>query len=155
MIQRIQTIYLLLVVLFAVLFLLLPLGYGAIDGVSAGIGLLVGNALTAGMTAVQGWVMRLLILLAILVIALAVFIIFQYRKRPYQIRLGKINILLHIGILVASFFWLDSIEGKAGLAEFTYGPAIFLPLISMFLILMANRAIAKDERLVRAADRIR
>ncbi len=50
---------------------------------------------------------------------------------------------------------IDNIRTQLEHYEVSYGPGIFFPIISLLFILLANRAIRKDENLVRAADRIR
>ena len=156
MLQRIQSVYLLLVILFTVLFLFFPLGSLRLNGESVSI-MLTGKDLAqenfAGAFA-QLYRFSLFILLSVAVI-FTVYIIFQYGKRLFQMRLGKIHILLHLIILVLTFFYLDHLRASLPIASLTYGPSVFFPVVSLFLILMSNRAIMKDEKLVRAADRIR
>ena len=153
MLQRIQTIYLGFVILLAVFFIFLPIG------VFGGEHRLILSSVTAfvevypsfGHTGFQA----LLFVLCAGILALTVYTIMNFRRRRLQIRIGKFNILLHLALLVVTFFYLDHIKAQIPGAEFSYGPGIFLPLFSLLLILMANRAIKRDENLIRAADRIR
>lgn len=69
-------------------------------------------------------------------------------------RLGRMNLLLHLVFVVIAFVFIDN-AGKALETSIKYGPAIIFPLISMVLIFLANKAILKDEKLVKAADRLR
>ena len=39
--------------------------------------------------------------------------------------------------------------------EYSLGIGLFLPLLSLILVVMANRSILKDEKLVRSSDRLR
>lgn len=48
---------------------------------------------------------------------------------------------------------LEKISGTV--SEGTYGWGLALPLIGVLFIFLANRAIRKDEALVRSADRLR
>jgi hypothetical protein len=92
--------------------------------------------------------------IAIIVMIVSIYTTFQFRKRIIQIKLGKANILLNVFLVVVTFFYLDGIkEGIA--AQFSYKIGVVFPLLSMILILMANRAIRRDENLVRATDRLR
>lgn len=155
MLQRIQSLYLFLVLVFTLLFLFFPLGSLEIGsdifiiktwGISPSSEEVFGNY-----SNVLGLVS---LVLAFIVMILTVYTTFQYKNRLLQIRLGKINILIHMLMVVSAFFFIDSI--KKGLDDFfSYGIAIIFPLLSMILILMANKAIRKDEELVRSADRLR
>jgi len=155
MLQRIQTVYLFLVLVFTLLFLFFPLG-------SLEVGATLFVIKTWGVSPESEQILgdynkllgMLSLILAFIVMILTVYITLQYKNRLLQIKLGKINILVHMILIVAAFFYLDSI--KQGLEDFfSYGVAIIFPLLSMILILMANRAIKRDEELVRSADRLR
>lgn len=155
MIQRIQTVYLFLVVVFTLLFLFLPIGALDIAGT-------IHQIKTWGIFPqpetdsldYNGLLGTVSLISAIVVILLSVFTTLQYKNRQKQIKLGKLNILLNVLLVVAVFFYLDSI--RAGFEQvFSFGIGVLFPLLSMILILMANRAIKKDEDLVRSADRLR
>jgi len=155
MIQRIQTVYLFLVLVFTLLFLFFPLGsleIGATSYVIKTWGVSpVSEQILGDYNKVLGVISMIL---AFVVMILTVYITLQYKNRLLQIKLGKINILIHMVMVVTAFFYIDSI--KKGLEEFfSYGVSIIFPLLSMILILMANRAIKRDEELVRSADRLR
>ncbi len=79
--------------------------------------------------------------------------IFLFKRRMLQIRFCAVEMVLLVGCLAmeAMLYW-----GKQG--DFTAGaltPAAFLPLVSLLLVWLAARAIFKDEMLVRSLDRIR
>jgi uncharacterized membrane protein len=152
MIQRIQSVYLSLVFIFAILFLLLPTvqfkeGNDLIIRVYNFPFLELGNNLVV----ILGYV---LIILCLVIAVLSVYTIFSFRKRRLQIKLGKINILLHVALVVSFFFITDELKKNVD-GEFSYAYGVVFPLISMILILIANRAIRKDEQLVRASERLR
>ena len=155
MIQRIQSVYLFLVLDFTLLFLFFPLG--SIDtgtdsfviktwGVSPDSEQIIGDY-----NNLLGFIS---LVMAFIVMILTVYITLQFKNRVLQIKLGKINILIHMIMVVSAFFYLDTLK-KGIEVFFSYGVAIIFPLLSMILILMANRAIKKDEELVRSADRLR
>lgn len=156
MLQRVQSVYLFLVVLFAVLFFFFPLGIFTLDGGSAAIKLIGKNLavenLQADHAVIYRWVLKVV---SLLIIFLTLYTIFQFRTRLYQVKLCRFNILFHLVKLVVSFFYLDQLKDSLDHLPFAYGPAIFFPLASLFLLLLATRSIKKDEALVRAADRIR
>ncbi len=155
MIQRIQTIYLSLVFIFGLLFLFLPMGHLEIADMVYKIkswGLVAENISFEFQS--PGLYMISIIVLSIVIMILTILTILRYKRRLQQIQFGKLNILLHVGLVVLSFFYLDTFQ-QYNSGNFSYGVAIVMPLISMILILLANRAIRKDENLVRSADRLR
>jgi hypothetical protein len=156
MLQRIQSAYLFLVVVFAVLFFFFPLGLFTLEGGTAAIKLIGKNLAVENLQADHAGIYRLgLMGLSLLVIFLTLFTIFQFRTRLYQVKLCRFNILIHLVQLVVAFFYLDQLKEALAHLSFAYGPAIFFPLASLFLVLLSIRSIKKDEALVRAADRIR
>ncbi len=156
MLQRIQSVFLTLVFVFAVLFVFLPLGKFDLEGLKI---LLKATGIDASANIPeefgQAWYGYVLLILVFGIMVLTVFSIFQFKRRMYQIQLGKLNILLHVGLVVTAFFFVDQWRDHLPNLPFSYGAGIVLPLVSMILILMANRAIKRDEELVRSADRIR
>lgn len=156
MLQRIQSVFLLVVALFALLFPFLPLGSLSVNQVSESISLLDAHVspdvLISGTLALYWWP---LILLPVVIIVLSVYTIFQFKRRMYQIKLGKLNMLAHMVMLILSFLFIDGLKEVYENNDFSYGLAIFMPVVSLLFILRANRSIIKDEGLVRAADRIR
>lgn len=156
MLQRIQSIYLFLVFVFAILFLTFPLGHFFIEGIAyplkaSGITLPEPYAQTVSL----GYLQIIVLLLVFAILILTVYTTFQFKKRLMQIKLGKLNVLLHVGLIVSAFFLIDSLKDQLSPASFTYGAGVFFPLASMLFILLANRAIRKDEELVRSSQRIR
>ena len=89
---------------------------------------------------------------------LAFVTIFLFKKRLLQIRLCFAQIVLQIGSLVFIAYYAYHGYKSMGIFEFSgmsFGiPAVF-PLVSIIFTVLALRAIAKDERLVRSLNRIR
>ena len=146
----------LLVVVFAVLFYFFPLGLFDVEGGVAAIKLIGKDLPPENVQTDYAGVYRWTLMGAgLLGIVLALYTIFQFRERLYQVKLCRFNTLIHLVMLVVSFFYLDQLKASLSHLDFTYGPAIFFPLASLFLLLLSIRSIKKDEALVRAADRIR
>ena len=152
MIQRIQTLYLLLATAMMSLTLFLPLStivYGANE--------LVLKAFT--ITGTEGVVQSLPTYLGALLVAttlLLLVIIFMYKKRMAQIRLCVAAIVLLLGsaafIGLYSYRLCDILEGDL---IFTLGFASLMPVVAIIPVVLAIRGIARDEALVRSLDRIR
>ena len=79
--------------------------------------------------------------------------IFKFKNRQTQFVLGRINILINLIILGLLVYHLQSLSGEVFASEKGIGSA--LPLIAIVLLVMANRAIKKDEDLVKSVDRLR
>lgn len=95
-------------------------------------------------------------LLALASVAVSLFSIFQYRNRLRQIQLGALNSLLIGGALIATLW--NSWKAEELLATEQPGAylfAFYLFLLSLILNSLANRFIRRDERLVRDSDRLR
>ena len=80
--------------------------------------------------------------------------IFLYKKRILQIRLCVFNIVLNVGLIGMIVFY-SKIAANAVHAEIEFKIASVLPLITSILLILAIRAIGKDEALVRSINRIR
>lgn len=104
-----------------------------------------------------------LMALDILIIVYSAVVIFSFKNRKKQIRLAGFNMLLLSGFILLMFFSFDNarsvlnISATAQTAELstTYGLGMILPLLSLLFCFLAIRGIRKDEELIRSADRIR
>lgn len=96
-----------------------------------------------------------LILLCAAGVFLTVWAMVNYRNRLFQVKINKINILFTIFLVGGIFFFYPAfIEREINTsAEFTTGA--YFPLLSLLLLILANRFIMKDEKLVRSMDRLR
>lgn len=92
-----------------------------------------------------------------LVSLLAFMTIFLYRRRILQVRLIRFDLLLIIIYLALVFFYyvpaLESLTQTS--ADYINEPGIYLTLASVVFLILANRFIMKDEKLIRSADRLR
>jgi len=89
-----------------------------------------------------------------LVSALLSFIsIFLYRSRQTQFVLGRLNIILNFILLGLFIFRLFNFSLVINGSEKGFG--LILPVFSIVLLVLANKAIKKDEYLVKSVDRLR
>ena len=79
--------------------------------------------------------------------------IFLYAKRSLQIKLNIIAVLLLIILLGLSIYQNGFLSGEKQFSEKDI--RLFVPFISIVLLLIANKYIKRDERLVKSVDRIR
>lgn len=154
MIQRIQTLYLLAAAALIGSMLLLPLA--RFKTVTETFTLHAFGIEDAAGAAVQPTA-YLGVLLSIAFVLIVVDI-FCYKRRMLQLRLGAAAVVLVLGggIMLGLHYFL-CLKFFAGLSiigqQFCY-PILF-PLLALFLLWMAIRAIFRDEILVRSLDRIR
>ncbi len=153
MIQRIQSIYLLIAVIVSIVCLCMQIG--TLTLVAGGdVAGRVYNLWTVN-TAMGDHVCNTWPLFVILVFSAAIglFTIFMYRNRRVQARFCMFNSLLIVGwyILFAVLAHVLVLDGQS----FSPSVASVLPVVSLIGYILARRSIMADERLVRAADRIR
>tara|TARA_Y100000034_G_scaffold111271_1_gene144128 strand:- start:17370 stop:17741 length:372 start_codon:yes stop_codon:yes gene_type:complete len=83
----------------------------------------------------------------------ALFAIFKFQNRKLQITLGRIVILINLILLGLLVYLLLTLSGEAAVSKKDIG--MFLPIVAMLFVLLANKAIQKDEDLVKSVDRLR
>jgi hypothetical protein len=96
--------------------------------------------------------------LSILVGAINVLLlltIFLFKNRVLQMRLCIYNMLLLVGSLVLGFYFFKQISQQVETPNHTFTVAVTFPLLAIILIYLAFRNIRRDELLVRSVDRIR
>ena len=156
MIQRIQTIFLVLVVILGIVSSFLPIlgfsGYEADFIMNHYKTIAVEDATiiskNMGVGVLQG-----------IVLLVAIATIFLYKKRSLQMKLGKLNLLLITAQITAIVLYSDVVKEAIGpnvedvLVSFKIGAII--PVLSLILTYLAIRFIKKDDALVRSADRLR
>ena len=84
---------------------------------------------------------------------LSLISIFSYKKRQSQFVMGRLNIILNFILLGLFVYQLLKSPGESQISE--KGVGIFIPIISIVFLVMANKAIKKDEDLVKSVDRLR
>lgn len=151
MIQRKQTLFLLTAVILCIVCLCLPIGRFEAPGMGGGATeYSLWIALDEGGRKFSSWP-----LFAVMVpsAALGFLTIFFYHNRKTQAGLCAFNMLLLLGWYIIYAVFGGLLLG----GEMKFSPKVtaLLPALSLILYFMAYKAIWADERLVRAADRIR
>lgn len=153
MIQRIQTLYLLIATALMAVTIFTPMAQ-FFDGTQEYT--LTAFALkdAAGVTAQPTIYMGILLALAGV---LPFIVIFLFKNRQLQIRLCAAEIVLLVGSLVVMgiYYYLSArlFDSVNGLGNLKLG--VIMPLLSIVFVVLATRAIFRDEVLVRSLDRIR
>ena len=136
MIQRIQTIYLLLTFLVTgVLLFFIPLW--TING--------------KAFYFMQDQVYTILLGLSTM---LTIISIISYKKRQNQFVMGRLNIILNLILLGLFVYRSLNLSGETATVS-EKGIGMFLPIVAIVLLVLANKAIKKDEDLVKSVDRLR
>ena len=150
MIQRIQTLYLLLVVILGTLLCFFP-----------PVEFLLPNATEyIPLTAFDKWPLAVM---SIAIPLLALVVIFLFKRRLLQARLNIMNVVLCLGYYaLLALYVAYVVKGYEPISDVTMTGADWylniwaaIPLVNVVLTMMATRRILKDEALVRAADRLR
>ncbi|WP_369753493.1 DUF4293 domain-containing protein [Flavobacterium sp. WC2409] len=85
---------------------------------------------------------------------LTVLSIVSYKKRQNQFVVGRLNMILNLILLGLFVYRSLNVSGETVLVS-EKGIGMFLPIIAIVLLVLANKAIKKDEDLVKSVDRLR
>jgi hypothetical protein len=157
MIQRIQTLFLILVAAAGILLFWVPLAeyYDEYNGNY--------RLMVTGLQCMDPdpristtfWFAVALLVVNILMPELALITIFLYKNRILQIRLIAVNLMITvIEVILIFLFYTSKVETLTSIKP-AYQFGIFLPLIALVFLVLANRFIRRDETLVKSAGRLR
>ncbi len=141
MIQRIQSVWLLLAAACAVLMFILPF-YGGTNPAGLVIELRANKYF-------------LLMLVAGLVALLPFMAIFLYKNRSTQGKLVWLSILLDIGLGILTYVYSSRFGGENNFLSGGYKIASVLPIIILVFLILAWRGISADNKLIKSVDRLR
>jgi len=155
MLQRIQSIYLLLASLVIFALFLFPLVHNVyVNGIPSTIKV---TGIFQDVNGVQAHIETFVALIAAtaVVAILPLVLIFLYKNRKQQTLLCYVYIFLMFGYS----FWIaqsvKTVTGGAQLNTNNFGIGALLSSINIVLIILAAKAIQRDEKLVKSADRLR
>ncbi|MEO9894531.1 DUF4293 domain-containing protein [Aurantibacter sp.] len=136
MIQRIQTVFLVVVCLLgAVLPFLISL-YTNVDG----------NEVFA-----QNEPFILVAFIVSAILAIIAIVLFKNRKNQFVV--NRLNMILNLFLLGFFVYRSLNLSGESNISE--KGIGMLIPIVSIVFLVLANRAIKKDEDLVKSVDRLR
>lgn len=150
MIQRIQSIYLAISAISLSLTFFIPFGIYTILGVKE-----VFNA--TGINFEGDFTFIPVVFNIGISIILAFISIISFKNRKIQLKVNLVNYLIIMSLIFLVFINFNTIEKGINLPKDSihYGFGMFLPIISLVCLFMANRAIKSDEKLIKSMDRIR
>ena len=137
MIQRIQSVYLLLVTILLVVTICMPVGqFIGTDGVTAHVFKPLGVSLAGG-GFLSTWGLFGILLLSVLV---AFCTIFLFRNRMLQIRMTIFSSILLIGYYIAFCVFMFILKDNLDAMTFQLGWALCLPVVAIILNYLAGSA---------------
>lgn len=139
MIQRIQTIWLLLAFLLSIILFVVPV-------------------FKAGDNSLKISINYVAIIINSISIFLSLWAIFRYKNRKSQKQMTYFNVVVNVGLLAWLFKIVNDFEE---VQLMTYGQegyfwiGLFLPIFTILCLIMAIAGIRKDEKLLKSLDRLR
>lgn len=144
MIQRIQSIYLLVATLLSAGLIFVLNLWNDNDGVA----FFVMDSFSSESTLLK--VMGALFFVSA---ALTFIAIFQFKNRQFQFVLGRLSILTNFILLGIVVYFSQNLSGEINVSE--KGIGLLIPILTIVFVVIANKAIKKDEELVKSVDRLR
>jgi hypothetical protein len=153
MIQRIQSLYLLLVTVLYSLLFIIPLNQLIAANHVLELNIFgIYELETSGKTLIAS--LYPILILVIVSILISLISIFLFKKRKIQMRLSMYNAILGIGIEALALFYIYRVAENND-SSFGFAPGLLIPIVSSIFSFLAFKSIDKDEKLVRSIDRIR
>ena len=144
MIQRIQTVYLLIATLISsVLIFILNLW---VD--EAGVEFFAMDAFST-----DNVLLKSMSVLFFVSAAWTFLAILKFKNRKLQFVLGRLSILINFILLGILVYFTQNLSGEINVSE--KGIGLLIPILTIVFVVLANKSIKKDEELVKSVDRLR
>jgi hypothetical protein len=153
MIQRIQSIYLLLVLVGSILLFFLPVSAFYTGDFTYKLNILGLELLSGTEQGVKVMTWPMLVANS-LVIVFTIFGIASFKKRILQNKIVAF-IFLFNAILVGLAYWISDALATTLKTPVHYENTAVIPIVSVLLLVFAAKAIRKDEAKMRASNRLR
>lgn len=154
MIQRVQTLYLLMVPVIILLMFFVPV-FSFETSVAVFKIYLHGGGFAGAFNEAPPAIWYIVPALGALLAVIAVATLLQYKNRIRQLSINKFALMINILFIASIFFMTDRITSSEIVIRHAYNFGAYLSLVPAIFIYMANVRIRKDEQKVRAADRLR
>lgn len=149
MLQRKQTLYLLLAVICTFVCSILPIGHISPQGM--GTDMMVYSLFIKGdCTSYSPWPLFAIMLCTY---PLSLCAIFMYKRRKTQAKLCTATIAVYIIWYAYYIYTTIFVFGKMGAFHISF--TSLLPILAIIFCILAKRGIIHDEKLIRSVDRIR
>ena len=147
-IQRIQSVYLLIAIILMAVFAFFPALSFQLGGRD-----FVYGALEAGKVGVTH-VDPLMLMLIILIVFLAIVDIFLFKNLQRQMTVCFVDIIIGLAMLVAIGVQACVIGSRDGVSMI-WQWYLILPVLSIIFLMLAHKAMSNDKKKLRDADRLR
>lgn len=147
-IQRIQSVYLLIAVILMVVFAFFPALTFELGGRE-----FVYGALEAGKVGVTH-IDPLMLMLVILISLLAFIDIFLYKNLQRQMTVCFVDIIIGLAMLISIGIQAYMVSRKPDLT-LTWQWYLVLPVLSIIFLMLAHKSMSNDKKKLRDADRLR
>ena len=144
MIQRIQTLYLVIAVILSLSSLFVFSLWENVSGV---------QYTSLDLFTVKESYLKLIPIFFSISGLLSLVSIFLFKKRKRQFVLNRLNILINLILLGVLIYHLLTLSGETVVSKKGIGGIV--PIIVIVLLAIANKAIKRDEDLVKSVDRLR
>jgi hypothetical protein len=101
----------------------------------------------------ESFLLKIIPLLFLLSAIISFLDIFLFKNRKLQFVFGRLVILINLFLLGLLIYVSLTLPGEISISK--KGIGMFLPILVVLLIVLANKAIKKDEDLVKSVDRLR
>ena len=154
--QRIQTVFLIIVVLAMATTVFLPLWVSQVDGsLSYELYPLHFTIRTGTETTTEYFPYAITAILAVASATIAFIEIGKFKDRVVQMKLGALNALLMAAVVGCAVYFANQKIQQYDAGIWQYGFGLYAPIIAVVANFFANRFIRRDERLVRDSERLR
>jgi hypothetical protein len=141
MIQRIQSLWLIIVAITAFATSRLALFEGTLPN---------------GGTLLFNFASSLILSIVIIAIGLlALICLFLFKNRKLQFKLSVFGVILSIGFLFLEYFMVEQFKKEHGIMTGSYELGALLPVLMIVFFFLAARGIYRDEKLIKSMDRLR
>jgi uncharacterized membrane protein YiaA len=144
MIQRIQTVYLILATL---------LSGGLVFVLNLWVNEDGTEFFASDSFASENLLLKIMSSLFFVSAAWTLLAIFQFKNRKLQFVLGRLSILINFILLGILVYFTQNLSGEMQISE--KGIGLLIPVLTIVLVVLANKAIKRDEELVKSVDRLR
>ena len=141
MIQRIQSLWLLIVALAAFATYTLTLYIGRLSDGTIKEFLLADNFL--------------LVIFIISLGILAIICLFLFKNRKLQFKLSVLGVIFSIGFLILEYVKVEDFKQDNLIETGSYQIGALLPIVMVIFFFLAARGVYRDEKLVKSMDRLR
>ena len=156
--QRIQTVFLVLVIVSMVVGIFFPIWVGVEEGITYKLYPLHFSSYEQGengeLTVASYFPYSITAILMMAAATIAFMEVRRYDNRILQIKMGTLNSLILMGVMISAVVLANKMT-DAHPVNWTYGMGLYIPFVGVTFNWLAVRFIRRDEKIVRDSDRIR